>query len=174
MIFMNFAHLKGWNLPNKQSSEDLKLQKIAVLDFLDFLNLISRKNWVTEKYWILQFVGNNMQTLENYSNIQWWVEEHHFIEHLTNSNIIFWTSNEHQHVRQLLMKLKHPIFGFERTDIEHNKTFNRFTKLLIEHRPLFLQTSNGFDFVFHLVIELKHPIFGFEQSNIELRTLFDP
>ena len=44
----------------------------------------------------------------------------------------FSTPNELEHVHLLVIELEHPIFGFERTDIEPNRAFTRFTKLLIE------------------------------------------
>ena len=40
------------------------------------------------------------------------------IRNRTNSNIIFWTSNELEHVHLLVIELEHPIFGFERSNIE--------------------------------------------------------
>ena len=49
--------------------------------------------------------------------------------HRTNSNINFLII-EHGHL--LVIELKHPIFGFKQTNIEPNKAFTRFTKLLIE------------------------------------------
>ena len=83
--------------------------------------------------------------------------------------------NELELVHLLVIELEHPIFGFEGTNIEPNKTFNRFTKLLIElTRTSFFRTSNELEHVHLMVIELEHPIFGFERSNIELQTLFDP
>ena len=38
----------------------------------------------------------------------WWVE-HHFIEHWTNSNTFYWSSNELEPVHILVIELKHPI-----------------------------------------------------------------
>ena len=58
---------------------------------------------------------------ESLFNSDGWVE-HHFIEHRTNSNIIFWTSNELKSVHLLVIKLEHPIFGFEWSNIEHSLT----------------------------------------------------
>ena len=64
-----------------------------------------------------------------------------------------------------------PFFGFERTNIEPNRAFTKFTELLIElTRTSFFRTSNELERVHLMVIELEHPIFGFERSNIELRT----
>ena len=37
----------------------------------------------------------------------------HFIEHLTNSNIILGTSNRHKGVHLLAIELQHPIFRFK-------------------------------------------------------------
>ena len=42
------------------------------------------------------------------------------------------TSNNLEHVHQLVIKLEHPIFGFEWTNIENDRALTRFTKLLIE------------------------------------------
>ena len=88
-----------------------------------------------------------------------------------NSNIIFQTNNELERVHLLVIKLEHPIFGFE-----PNRVFTRFTKLLIEvTRASFFFEHRTNSNMFHLlVIELKHPIFGFEWSNIKLWTLLDP
>ena len=60
----------------------------------------------------------------------------------------------------------------ERTsNIEPNRDFTIFTKLLIEQTRTSVfenqMNSNMFSF---LLIELEHPIFGFEWSNIELQT----
>ena len=75
----------------------------------------------------------------------------------------------------LVIELEHPKFGFEQMNIEPNRTFTKFTKLLIElTRTSFFRTSNELERVHLMVIELEHPIFGFERSNIKLRTLFDP
>ena len=66
-------------------------------------------------------------------------------------------------------------FGFEQTNVEHNKGFTRFTKLLIELTlTWFLWTLNKLERFYLLVIKLKHPIFGFQWSNIELWTLLVP
>ena len=84
---------------------------------------------------------------------------------------MFRTLNKLKCVHLLVIKLEHPIFGFERTNIEPNRAFTRFTKLLIElTRTLFFLTLYELERVHLLVIELDHPIFGFERSNIELRT----
>ena len=70
-----------------------------------------------------------------------------------------------------MIELEHPIFGFERTNIEPIRAFTKFTKLLIElTRTSFFRTSNKLERVHLLEIELEHPIFAFERSNIELRT----
>ena len=50
-----------------------------------------------------------------------WVE-HHFIKHQTNLNIIFRTMNELECVHLLVIKLEHPIFGFEQSNIERTWT----------------------------------------------------
>ena len=50
----------------------------------------------------------------------------------TNSNINFRTLNQLKCVHKLVIEIKHPIFGFERSNIEPNRAFTRFTKLLIE------------------------------------------
>ena len=61
------------------------------------------------------------------------------------------------------------------SNIELNRAFARFTKLLNElTQTLFFRTSNELERVHLMVIELEHPIFGFKRSNIELRTFFDP
>ena len=81
----------------------------------------------------------------------------------------FQTLNKLKCVHLLGIELKHPIFGFERTNIEPNKAFTKFTKLLIElTRTSFFQISNELERVHLLEIELKHPIFAFEHrtSNI--------
>ena len=72
---------------------------------------------------------------------QWWVK-HHFIEHQTNLNIIFRSSNKLEPVHLLMIKREHLNFGFEQTDIEHwtFKPFPRFTKSFIEQaRTSFFQ-----------------------------------
>ena len=51
-----------------------------------------------------------------YINVVLLVKQH-FIKHRMNSNIIFRTLNELEQVH--LLKFKHPIFGFEWSDIEH-------------------------------------------------------
>ena len=60
--------------------------------------------------------------------------EHHFIGHLTNSNIIFQTLNELERVHVMMIKLERLNFGFERMNIEHGtkKAFTRFAKSFIE------------------------------------------
>ena len=76
-----------------------------------------------------------------------------------------------------MIELKHPFLASneQTTNINPNRAFTRFTKLLIElTRTSFFRTSNKLKRVYVLVIELEHPIFGFERSNIELQTLFDP
>ena len=94
----------------------------------------------------------------------WWVE-HHFIEHWTNLNTLYWSSNELEPVHILVIEHKHPIFGFERTNIELIVAFTRFTKLLIEMtQTSFFWTSNKPEHIHLLAIE--HPIFGFEWLNI--------
>ena len=44
-----------------------------------------------------------------------WCVEHHFIKHRTKSKHHLWTSNNLEGVQLLVIKLKHPIFGFQRT-----------------------------------------------------------
>ena len=69
----------------------------------------------------------------------------------------------------MMIELEHPIFGFERSNIEPNTVFTTFIKLLIELTPTSLfRTSNELERVHLLVIELEHPIFGFERWKIEL------
>ena len=75
-----------------------------------------------------------------------------------------------ERVHLLVNELEHPIFGFERSNInfEPNRAFTRFTKLLIKlTRTSFFRTSNELEPVHLFVIELEHLIFGFERSNIE-------
>ena len=38
--------------------------------------------------------------------------------------LFFWTSNELEHIHLLVIKLEHPIFGFERLDIEIQTLFD--------------------------------------------------
>ena len=86
-----------------------------------------------------------------------------FFEHRTNSNMfICWWSNSNTLF----------LASNERTsNIEPNRAFARFTKLLIElTRTSFFRTSNKLERVHLLVIEFEHPIFGFERSNIKHRT----
>ena len=60
--------------------------------------------------------------------------------------------------------IEHPIFDFERSDIERNRALIRFTELLNDlTQTLFFRTSN--ERVHLLAIELKHPIFDFEHQN---------
>ena len=62
-------------------------------------------------------------------------------------------------------------FGFEQTNIEPNRAFTRFTKLLIElTRTSFFQIQKELEHVHLLIIELEHPISGFKRSNIDHRT----
>ena len=78
-----------------------------------------------------------------------------------------------ERVHLLVIELEHPIFGFERSNInfEPNRAFSRLPKLLFElTRTSLFRTSNELERVHLLIIELEHPIFGFERSNIELRT----
>ena len=44
--------------------------------------------------------------------------EQHFIEHQSNFNIIFQTSNELERIHLLMNELKHMDFGFQRTEIQ--------------------------------------------------------
>ena len=95
------------------------------------------------------------------------------MEHRSNSNIIFRTSHDLKRVHLLVIELEHPIFGFERMNIEPNRAFTRFTKLLIElTRTLFFLTLYELERVHLMVIELKHSIFGFKQTNIEPNRAF--
>ena len=78
------------------------------------------------------------------------------------------TSNKLERVHLLVIELEHPIFGFERTNIEPNRAFTKFTKLLIElTRTSFFRTLNELERVHLLEIELEHPILAFERSNFE-------
>ena len=92
--------------------------------------------------------------------------EHHFIEHGTNSNVIFFlTSNELECVFKLASN--------ERTsNNEPNRPFTRFSNLLMElTQTSFFRTSNQLERVHLSVIEHEHPIFGFEGSNITRFTI---
>ena len=82
--------------------------------------------------------------------------EHHFIEHRTNSNNIFQTSNELDRVHLLVIEHEHTIFGFKQ------RTSNLIVlKLLIElTQTSFFLTLNVLELVHLLVIELEHLIFG--------------
>ena len=94
------------------------------------------------------------------------VAKHYFIEHQSNLNIIFRTSNKLdklERVHLLMMELEHLNFVLKRTN---QKTFTNY----IIHRTdsnIIFQTLNGLKCVHLLLIELEHPIFGFELSNIE-------
>ena len=89
--------------------------------------LISKKVWIdlaitchiVVRYLKAQPSDTPMQTLRDPSDgsIQ-------FIEHLTNSNIIFLTSNKLECVHLLMIELEHLNFCFERTDIEHRTDLN--------------------------------------------------
>ena len=86
-----------------------------------------------------------------------------FFEHRTNSNVfIYWWSNSNI----LVLASKE-----QTLNIELNKAFTRYIKLLIElTQRSFLRTSNEPKHVHLIVIKLEHAIFGFKRSNIELWT----
>ena len=85
-----------------------------------------------------------------------------FFEHRTNSNVfIYWWSN----LNTLFLASNE-----QKSNIEPNRAFTRFTKLLIK----LSRKSNVLEHLCLLVIELERPIFSFKQLNIELRTWFDP
>ena len=89
-------------------------------------------------------------------------------QQLNNSNINFWTFNELEHVHHLKIELRDLIFGFNQMNIEPNRAFTRFTKLLIELTWIsFFRTSNKLESLHLLVIEFEHHIFGFQRSNIK-------
>ena len=70
------------------------------------------------------------------------------MEHRSNSNIIFRTLNELECVHHLVIELKHPIFGFERSNFEPNRAFTIFAKLPIElARTSFFRTLNELEHV---------------------------
>ena len=76
--------------------------------------------------------------------------------------------NEFERVHLVATELKHPIFGFERTNIEPNRASTRFIELLIKlTRNSFFKTSNKLEHVHLLVIELEHLSFGFERTDIK-------
>ena len=129
--------------------------------FLFFLSFIYFRSSIP----LETFLGcnRNVEITQFYSHTLWnqqfasdWVE-HHFIEHWSNSNI--------ERVHLLVIELEHPIFGFERTNIEPNKAFTKFTKLLIElTRTSFFQISNVF------IYWKSNSNTLFLPSNIELQT----
>ena len=57
-------------------------------------------------------------TLFTYTSTFAFSQELHFIKHWTNSNIIFETSNEPEHIHLWVIEIKHPIIGFKRMNIE--------------------------------------------------------
>ena len=69
-------------------------------------------------------IGNRPQDLKYFEfdrkSKEFWLyaSEHHFIEQQTNLNINFRTLNELQQIHLLVIELEHPIFGFERSNIE--------------------------------------------------------
>ena len=83
-----------------------------------------------------------------------------FFEHWKNSNMfIYWWSNSNERT----------------SNIEPNRAFTTFTKLLIElTRTSFFRTLNELEHVHLMGIKLEHPIFSFELLNIDVRTLFNP
>ena len=87
----------------------------------------------------------------------------------TSNELEFHFSNIEQLKCFLLLVMEHLIFAIKQTNIEPNRAFTRFPKLLIElTRTSIFRTSNKLEHVYLLAIKLKHPIFGFERSNIEL------
>ena len=68
------------------------------------------------------------------------VFQSHFTEHQTNSNIIFQTSNDLKHLHLLVIELKHPIFGFERSNI-NSKIFCTF---VFHPEPKYLHSLPSF------------------------------
>ena len=71
----------------------------------------------------------------------------------------------------ILLNINRTRTSFFESNIEPNRAFTKFTKLIIElTRTSFFRTSNEFKRVHLLEIELGHPIFAFERSNIEFRT----
>ena len=93
-----------------------------------------------------------------------WLKKGHFIEHQTNSNIIFWTSNE-----LIYWCSNSNTLFLASNDWTSNSNLIGLSLDLLKNYSL-----NWLKLVHLLVIQLEHPIFGFEWSYIELRTLFDP
>ena len=123
-------------------------------------------------YWQIRQSGRvGLSLILQLLNFQYlWVEQH-FMEHRTNPNIIFWTSNKLECAHLLMIEIEHSIFGFQRTNIEPNKVFTRFIKLHMKlTRTSFFWILNESKHIHLFVMEFKHPIFGFERLNIELPT----
>jgi len=82
---------------------------------------------------------------------------------------IYLTSNKLERVNLLVIEIQLPIFGFERSNIQPNRAFTRFTKMLIEqNRTSIFQTLNKLKRVHLWIMELKHPTFCLKQSNIKV------
>ena len=82
-----------------------------------------------------------------------WTKLNMFIYWWLNSNKLFLASND------------------QTSNLEPNRAFIRFMKLLIELTGTsFFRTSNELEHVHLGVIELEHLIFGFEETDIEYRT----
>ena len=102
----------------------------------DFL-LYCKSHWMNSWFLMMNYCICHMQdcihsmysiTIMKYPPIAkcplfWWWVGHHFSEHQTNSNIIFWTPNELKRVHLLMIQLEHLNFGFEWTDIKHQTNF---------------------------------------------------
>ena len=69
-------------------------------------------------YWQIRQSGRvGLSLILQLLNFQYlWVEQH-FMEHRTNPNIIFWTSNKLECAHLLMIEIEHSIFGFQRTNI---------------------------------------------------------
>ena len=91
------------------------------------------------------------------------------------------TSNEPEHhlstieqtptrVHLLVIELVHPIFGFHRTNIESNRAFTGFTKLLFElTRTSFFRTSNKLLACSSIGNRTRTPHFWLRTSNFKHR-----
>ena len=53
---------------------------------------------------------------------QWCI--YRFFKHWSDLDIIIWISKKLQHVCHIVIKLKHPIFSLERTDIRHQTLYD--------------------------------------------------
>ena len=119
--FLRFCGLKNTTYLNHSNNEKTS-----------FKVYISDRSWVN---FICSAELNNLKLeileLNSYSNLKLLyamqlvvIGQTSFNEHWTDSNIIFWTSDGHELVHYLRVKLRTPNFSQEQTDTKHQTLFD--------------------------------------------------